>query len=142
MPRLVAHGIGPDRLIARGWPLGAVVMLAIVVAGPVADALWLAAWCVCTSVVTLCQPLVALAFPKIEAGRALSAFNLLVFLGVFTCQWGMGLVIDTLRSAGWSPVDSYRAAMALLLLGMAGAGAWYWAHPWITRRKRPVAACG
>lgn len=142
MPRLVARGIGPDRLIARGWPLGAVVMLAIVVAGPVADALWLAAWCVCTSVVTLCQPLVALAFPKIEAGRALSAFNLLVFLGVFTCQWGMGLVIDTLRSAGWSPVDSYRAAMALLLLGMAGAGAWYWAHPWITRRKRPVAACG
>lgn len=142
MPRLVSRGIGPHWLIARGWPLGALVMLAIVVLGPAADAPWLAAWCVCTSVVTLCQPLVAQAFPKAEVGRALSALNLLIFLGVFACQWGMGLVIDALLSAGWSPIHSHRAAMALLLLGMAGAGAWYWAQPRIAQRKRPIAACG
>jgi len=142
MPRLLAHGIGPDWLIARGWPLGVVLMLAIVLLGPAADARWLAAWCACTSVVTLCQPLVAQAFPKAEAGRALSALNLLIFLGTFACQWGMGLVIDALLSAGWSRVHSHRAAMALLLLGMAGAGAWYWAQPRIAQRKRPAAACG
>ena len=44
------------------------------------------------------------AYAKAEAGRALSAFNLLIFLGVFTCRWGMGLVIDALMAAGWGRV--------------------------------------
>ncbi|MCG3188848.1 MAG: putative multidrug resistance protein MdtD [Burkholderiaceae bacterium] len=142
IPRLVSRGIGPEWLIARGWPLGAAVMLAIVLIGPAAGAPWLAAWCACTSVVTLSLPAVAHALPKAEAGRALSAFNLLIFLGVFGCQWGMGLMIDWLLAAGWSPGHSYRAAMALLLLAIAGAGVWYWSYPRMAQRKRSIAACG
>ncbi len=53
MPRLAARGIGPEPLIAWGWPLGAVVLLAIIVLGPAADTPWLALWCACTSVITL-----------------------------------------------------------------------------------------
>ena len=142
MPRLVARGIGPEPLIAWGWPTGALVMLGIVVAGPAADAPWLALWCVCTSVITLCQPAVAQAFPKAEAGRALSAFNLLIFLGVFGCQWGMGLVIDALAAAGWPAAHAHRAAMSLLLMGMVGAGVWYWAYPRFNGRRQTAAARG
>jgi MFS family permease len=142
MPRLMARGIGPEPLIVWGWPLGALVLLTIIVLGPAADAPWLALWCVCTSVISLCQPAVAQAFPKAEAGRALSAFNLLIFLGVFTCQWGMGLAIDGLMAAGWARAPSHRAAMSLLLLGMLAAGAWYWAYPRLSQRKRLVAARG
>ena len=142
MPRLVARGIGPESLISRGWPLGALVMLVVVLIGQAAGSPWLALWCVCTSVVTLCQPVVAQAFPKAEAGRALSAFNLLIFVGVFASQWGMGLVIDALVAAGWSAAQSHRAAMALLLLGMTAAGAWYWVHPWLEGRRRIAAARG
>jgi MFS family permease len=142
MPRLAARGIGPEPLIAWGWPLSAVVLLAIVVLGPAADAPWLALWCACTSVVALCQPAVAQAFPKAEAGRALSAFNLLIFLGVFTGQWGMGLATDALMAAGWAQASSHRATMALLLLGTIAAGTWYWAHPKFSERRRLVAARG
>lgn len=142
MPRLVARGIDAELLLAWGWPLGALALLLIISAGSEAGAPWLAAWCVCTSVVTLSQPTVAQAFEKAEAGRALSAFNLLIFLGVFSCQWGMGLAIDALMAAGWSSGDSHRAAMALLLLGTIGAGAWHWAHPKIIERKRTIATRG
>jgi MFS family permease len=142
MPRLVARGIGPEPLITWGWPTGALVMLAIVVAGPAADAPWLALWCVCTSVITLCQPAVAQAFPKAEAGRALSAFNLLIFLGVFACQWGMGLVIDALMVAGWPAARGHRAAMSLLLVAMVVAGVWYWAYPRLSGRRQTAAARG
>ncbi|HEY6510701.1 MAG TPA: MFS transporter [Burkholderiaceae bacterium] len=140
MPRLAARGIGPEPLVAWGWPLGAVVLLAIVVRGPAADAAWLALWCACTSVITLCQPAVAQAYPKAEAGRALSAFNLLIFLGVFAGQWGMGLAIDALMAAGWAQAASHRAAMALLLLGTVAAGTWYWIHPKLSGRSRLVEA--
>lgn len=142
MPRVAVRGVGPERLIAWGWPLGAAVLLMIIVLGPAAGAAWLALWCVCTSVVTLSQAVVAQAFPKAEAGRALSAFNLLIFLGVFSGQWGIGLAIDALMVAGWAPASSHRAAMALLLLGNIAAGLWQWIHPWLGERRRLVAARG
>ena len=42
----------------------------------------------------------AQAFPAALAGRALSAFNLVIFGGVFCIQWGIGLLIDGLRALG------------------------------------------
>jgi MFS family permease len=140
MPRLVQRGVSQDRLIGRGWPAGVAVMLAIVVLGPQAGAGWLALWCACTSVIALCQPAVAQAFQAEAAGRALAAFNLVIFAGVFVCQWGMGLAIDALVAAGWERAASHRAAMALLLLGTAAAGAWYWLHPKIAARRASIAS--
>lgn len=126
MPALVKHGLGPDRLIGVGWPIGAVVLAATIVRGPSAGAEWWAMWCITTSVVTLSQPALAQAFPKEQAGRALSAFNLVVFLGVFVNQWGIGLLIDALSKNGLDRVDCYRTAFGAVLLGSLGSGVWYW----------------
>jgi predicted MFS family arabinose efflux permease len=143
MPRLVQRGWGLERLIGGGWPVGVAAMLAIVVLGSEAGAGWLALWCACTSVIALCQPAVAQAFRKEEAGRALSAFNLVIFAGVFACQWGMGLAIDAMVAAGWERAASHRAAMSLLLIGTAIAGVWYWLHPRLAaRRARTASARG
>lgn len=138
IPRLVQRGWSLERLIAGGWPVGVVVMLGIVVLGHEASVGWLALWCACTSVLALCQPAVAQAFRTEEAGRALSAFNLVIFSGVFACQWGMGLAIDAMVGAGWERSASHRAAMALLLLGMAAAGTWYWLYPKKTARRAGI----
>jgi hypothetical protein len=135
----VLRGWGQERLIGGGWPVGALVMLCIVVAGPEASSGWLALWCACTSVITLTQPAVAQAFSKEEAGRALSAFNLAIFSGVFVCQWGMGLAIDAMVDAGWARADSHRVAMALLLLGMTAAGIWYWLWPRLVAHRSSMA---
>jgi hypothetical protein len=34
-------------------------------------------------------------------------------LGVFACQWGIGLAIDAVVAAGWERAPSHRATMAL-----------------------------
>jgi hypothetical protein len=43
----------------------------------------------------------------------LSAFNLVVFSGVFTVQWGLGLAIDALLAAGFSVQGAYQGAVAV-----------------------------
>ena len=142
IPRLLLRGWSQERLIGRGWPAGALVLLWIVLLGPRASAGWLALWCAFTSVIALTQPAVAQAFSKEEAGRALSAFNLAIFSGVFAWQWGMGLAIDAMVGAGWERAASHRAAMGLLLLGTTGAGLWYWLYPIATRQGRMVSTQG
>ena len=124
MPRLIRSGWAGERLIASAWPAGVLCLAWIVWRGAEAGpALW-ALWCVCTSVVSLSQPAVAQAFPAALAGRALSAYNLVIFAGVFSVQWGIGLAIDALRAAGLAPVAAYRVAFLVFLLACALSFLW------------------
>jgi MFS family permease len=113
MPRLTRRGLGAVPLMTWGVPLSLALLAAIVLLGSRAGALPWALWCVSTSVVSLSQPAVGQAFPAAQAGRALSAFNLVIFGGVFGLQWGIGLGIDALRAAGWSEVDAFRIAFGV-----------------------------
>ncbi len=79
---------------------------------------------------SLAQPAVGMAFPPALAGRALSAYNLVVFAGVFAVQWGIGLLIDGFESLGAPTVLAYQGAMAVLLAcGVASWAYFLWARP-------------
>lgn len=117
MPRLAAAGWSAERIITRSWPLAVLALGFVVVRGPEAGAGAWALWCVLTSAVSLSQPAVAQAFPAALAGRALSAYNLVLFVGVFALQWGIGALIDGLRGAGWSTLAAFRLAFGLFLAG-------------------------
>jgi predicted MFS family arabinose efflux permease len=112
-PHLARRGLRPERLIAWGLPSSFFVLAAIVLLG--ADAGWelWALFCVTSTFVSLSQPAVALALPAEAAGRALSAYNLAIFGGVFGVQWGIGLLIEALSVFGWSESDRYRGAIAI-----------------------------
>jgi hypothetical protein len=125
MPRLVRHGWTAQRLIALGLPLSLVLLLFAVLLGPRAGAALWAAWCVASTFIALSQPAVAQAFSAAQAGRALSAYNLVIFLGVFCVQWGVGLVVDALVGLGWARVAAYRAAFALFALGCVFSYSWF-----------------
>ncbi len=112
-PGLARRGIHADQLIARGFPLSLLALAALVWVGPSAGAgaaAMLAAFCVCSSFVSLAQPAVGMAFPSHLAGRALSAYNLVVFAGIFVVQWGIGLGVDLSRSLGLGAVTAYQVA--------------------------------
>lgn len=126
-PWLARRGMTTDRMIAWGLPASLGVLGAIVLAGPGAGAWALAAFCVSSTFVSLSQPAVGMAFPAALAGRALSAYNLVIFGGVFSMQWGIGLAIDAFIAAGLSEVDAFRAALALLLALSAGAYGYFMA---------------
>jgi predicted MFS family arabinose efflux permease len=125
MPRLARAGLHAPQLIAWGLPASLLMLALIVVLGPAAGAAHWATWCVLSSLVSLSQPAVAQAFPTAWAGRALSAFNLLIFCGVFCVQWGIGLAIDGLAAAGWAPVPAYQGAFALFGLCCVLAHLWF-----------------
>lgn len=125
LPRLAARGITVDRLVARVQPFSFVALMLLVAAGPALGAAsWvlLALYCVLSTPSAQVQAVVALALPSQLAGRALSAYNLAIFVGVFVVQWGIGLAADAFESAGLSPVTALRAAMALF--GVLAAACW------------------
>ena len=130
MPRLIRMGWAGERLIARAWPLGVLLLAAIVWQAQQASAWLWALWCVCTSVVSLSQPALGQVFPAALAGRALSAFNLVIFSGVFALQWVTGLAIDALLVAGWAPVPAYQAAFGGFAMACAMSFLWLNASLW------------
>jgi predicted MFS family arabinose efflux permease len=129
MPALRRRGVGVDTLITLGVPLAlALLALAVVLGAAAGSALW-AAWCVACTFVSLSQPAVAQAFPPHAAGRALTAFNLVIFAGVFCVQWGIGLAIDALTALGWPRSEAFRAAFG----GFGGCAAA--AYGWFVWRR-------
>jgi mannose/fructose-specific phosphotransferase system component IIA/MFS family permease len=125
MPPLRQRGFTVNGLMAFGVALSLGLLALAVALGPAAGAWMWAAWCVSCTFVSLSQPAVAQVFPQAQAGRALSAFNLVIFSGVFCVQWGIGLVVDALMSHGWAQPDALRAAFALFGLCAAAAYAWF-----------------
>lgn len=114
-PRLAKWGIQVNELIAWGLPLTFVVLAFMVWRGAglgSSAAIALALLCVCSTFVALAQPAVGMAFPPHLAGRALSAYNLVIFAGIFVVQWGIGLAIDAGRSAGLDKPVAYQVAFA------------------------------
>jgi predicted MFS family arabinose efflux permease len=114
-PWFARWGVSAERLIAWGLPLSFAMLLVLIARGAEAGAGHLALFCVASTFVSIAQPAVGMKFPPAQAGRALSAFNLVIFVGVFLVQWGIGLVIDALRAAGLAEAVAFRAALAVFL---------------------------
>ena len=153
-PWLVRHGISTDRLIVRGLPLSFIVIAIIIVAAKAIDTpaisqfegvnsllqglntqswlLW-ALYCMGCSFVSLAQPAIGMAFPSELVGRALSAFNLVIFAGVFVVQWGIGLMIDGFKALGWAEIAAFQGAFGVFL-GCCIASYVYFV---VTRPDRP-----
>jgi predicted MFS family arabinose efflux permease len=100
--------------------------LALLVLGMNLLFLWLVFVGAATSVV-LAYSILSRRYPKAMAGRANTAINVFGFVGMFTGQWGIGLVLDL-----WPPSASGYAAEAYpWALGMTWAVqlaglAWLW----------------
>jgi hypothetical protein len=114
-PWLAQRGWSATRLIGWGVPLSLLVLAVNILAGAQTGWLGWALFCVASSAMGLAQPAVGMAFHATLAGRALSAYNLLIFAGVFVVQWGIGLLVDAFAALGLGPVASFQAAMGVYL---------------------------
>jgi predicted MFS family arabinose efflux permease len=125
VPRLYARGWTAQALIARGLPASLMVLVVAVALGARSTAWLWALFCVGSTVVSLAQPAVGQAFAAQLAGRALSAYNLVIFLGVFAVQWAIGGLVDRLQAAGLGVEAAYQGAFAVLALGCIGSYLWF-----------------
>ncbi|WP_296511056.1 MFS transporter [Rhodoferax sp.] len=115
-PWLARKGHTAEKLIRWWMPLSFVMLAILIIAGS-AISIWAAVifalYCVSSTVAALAQPAVGMAFPAALAGRALSAYNLVIFAGVFAVQWGIGLLLDVLKSLGLTEVLAYQATFGV-----------------------------
>lgn len=133
-PWLAQKGLSANTLMKRGLPISLVMVAVLVLSadyvGEASVIVW-TVYCVSSTVAALAQPAIGMAFKTELAGRALSAFNLVIFSGVFAVQWGVGLVIDALRAWGWAEPAAYQGAIGVYGLCCL------WAYVHFLRAKTP-----
>lgn len=115
-PGLSRRGVRVESLIAWGLPMSFLALAWNVANGESTSWVHWAWFCVSSTFLGLSQPAVAMAFPASMAGRALSAYNLVIFAGVFVMQWAIGLMIDLWGAFGWTEAQAFRGAMGTFLI--------------------------
>lgn len=103
------------RTVAIAMPIS-FGLLGLIAGAPATAGLW--AWMLLAGVNTVFTPVqarVGLAFPARMSGRALTAFNLVVFIGVVVVQSVLGVVIDWLIASGHGAIDAFRLSLGLVV---------------------------
>ena len=103
------------RLLKYGVPLSLLVLGAIIYLGPNTGSIHWALFIVSAVFLSLIQPAVGMAFSVSNAGKALTSYNLLIFIGAFFLQWIIGLIIDLGLSLNYSEIVSFQLAMSFVL---------------------------
>ena len=116
LPKITKLGIESMKLMKLGLPISYLSLLFIIMSGENAGALHFTLYILTSIVLTLTQPAVALSFPTSLAGKSLTSFNLLIFLGTFIMQWGIGLIIDLSKYLGKGETQSFQISFAVYLI--------------------------
>jgi MFS family permease len=90
----------------------------------------LALWCVffgCATAVVLSYSIFSRRYPKEMVGRVNTALNTFVFIGMFSGQWAVGLLLNLWpqTAAGYAP-EAYAWALGALWLVQFAGLAWLW----------------
>ena len=104
------------RLLKYGSPLSLMVLGVIIYLGPNTESIHWALFIVSAVFLSLIQPAVGMAFSISNAGKALTSYNLLIFIGAFFLQWIIGLIIDLGLSLNYSEIASFQLAMSFVLV--------------------------
>jgi len=104
------------RLLKYGSPLSLLVLGVIIYLGPNTVSIHWALFVVSAVFLSLIQPAVGMAFSISNAGKALTSYNLLIFIGAFFLQWIIGLIIDLGLSLNYSEIASFQLAMSFVLV--------------------------
>lgn len=122
---LARRGISSVHLLLCALPLAWAALLAIAYeASAHTQLLWIA-YCTFSCFGTLAYSVTAREFPLALAGRANTALNVLIFVGAFALQWGIGALVDLLRTRGLDTAAAHRGAFAALLAVQSVAWLWF-----------------
>ena len=116
LPKISKLGFETIKLMKIGLPISYLSLIIIIVSGENAGAIHFTIYLLTSIVLTLTQPAVALSFPTSLAGKSLTSFNLLIFVGTFIMQWGIGLIIDFCQFLGKEEVQSFKISFTVYLI--------------------------
>ena len=116
VPKISKNVNDAIKLLKFGTPLSLITLSYIIYLGPDAGAIHWSLFVVSAIFLSLSQPAVGMAFSLSNAGKALTSFNLLLFIGAFFVQWIMGIIIDLGMDLNFSEVTAFKFAMTFVLL--------------------------
>ena len=116
LPKITDLGFNALKILKLGLPISFLVMFTIIVLGSKAGALLITLFILTSIFLSVIQPAVGLSFQSHLAGKALTSFNLLIFLGAFIMQWFIGFVIDLIKSLGYTEIIGFQTAFSVFLL--------------------------
>ncbi len=123
--RLARRGLRAQHLFGIGFALNASALAAVLGELPGTQAWW-ALYGLGATANILAYAVLNEAFASELAARANTALNLLMFIGSFAAQWGIGVVIDAARSGlGFDTASGLRLAFAIVLAGDTLAFLWF-----------------
>jgi len=116
LPKLSIRGFGTMKLLKLGLPISFFVLFIIILLGSKAGSIHWTIYILSTISLSLTQPAVALAFPKHLAGKAFTSYNLILFIGIFAMQWGIGLIIDLVKHLGFGEIFAFQVSFFVFLV--------------------------
>jgi len=132
--RLALRGIQSRHLFAAGFALNVAALILILFEVP-GSYLWWSLYGLGAAANVLGFTVLNEGFGREMAGRANTTLNLFMFVGSFLAQWGIGLVVDLMRTLfGLDDAGGLRAAFAVVVILDVAAYAWF-ARGW--KRHRP-----
>ena len=122
--RLARAGIRPAALLVGGYGLALAVQAAMVAGLEPAALLWFV-YGLGVSGGSLSYAQLSGHFAPSLSGRVTTTLNLLLFIGAFVLQWGLGVLIDGLILSGFTETVAYRSTFAAMLVVQVAAYAWF-----------------
>ena len=125
---LSRNGVAPMTLLTFGIGIGLLVEAAII--ADLARPAWL--WPMLGlsfSLSNIAYSQLSAEFPVELSGRVNTALNLMVFVGAFGLQWGIGALVDGLTVGGVARAQAFRITFSVLLVLQALAFGWYLHRP-------------
>lgn len=131
--KMIHRGVEPSRFVGITLAIGWLFLILAVAGVRPALPLWVA-YSFCSATATLQYAALGRYFPSEFYGRVSTALNLLTFIGAFSLQWGLGILVDMFRAAEFTDTGAFRSAFAIMALLHLLAWAWY---VWGSRRSPP-----
>ena len=116
LPKISSSVKDAVKLIKLGLPISYIILFILIILGEKAGVFLITFYILTSIVLSLTQPAVAMKFPTNLAGKSLTSFNLLIFVGTFIVQWSIGLLIDISRNYGFDEVKSFQISFMVYLL--------------------------
>jgi predicted MFS family arabinose efflux permease len=136
--RLSKRGRSPLPLLAGGVAVASASLGALIVLGrnPLAMPLWFLFVAAATAVV-LGYSILSRRYPKAMAGRANTAINVFGFVGMFTGQWAIGLVLDLWpQTISGYAAEAYPWALGMVWAAQLAGLLWLWSgRRWLEEKK-------
>ena len=132
---LARRSITPMQLLSVGMGLALVAQLAIILQLAPPAVLWPVLGFT-FSLGNIAYSQLSSAFAVSMSGRVNTALNLVVFVGAFSLQWGIGAAVDAFGAAGLSRTEAFQATLGALLVLQTLAFLWFL----VPLKVRPMAA--